>query len=200
MFSTKRLGLLLAALLTATMTLGVITSGAWFTDSDTVAVTATSGGIEVEWTGDNANGFTVSNLMPANGFGGAEKEELKIYNTGASDSAVKFRVTEAFVSHSVSGFYGQIWVLVTEIHCDSNSDPTDNSPVGVAYEGQLNALEFTSIGAKYDPLPINTVACYTLQFALSQSAGNEFQNQTANFILNLDATQPENPGWSESGS
>jgi hypothetical protein len=191
MFSTKRLGLLLAALLVATMSFGVITSGAWFTDSDTVAVTATSGGIEVQWSGPNANGFSVSNLMPANGFANAPKTPLSIYNTGSSDSAVKFRVTDSMTSESVSGFYSQLWVHVEEIDCGATS------VVRVAYSGPLEDLNFDSIGAKYDPLGINFTDCYTFQFALSQFAGNEFQNQSATFDLVLDATQPENPGWSE---
>lgn len=195
MFSTKRLGLLLAALLVATMSLGIVTSGAWFTDSDTVAVTATSGGIEVQWSGPNADGFTASNLMPANGFDNAPKTPLNIYNTGSSDSAVKYRVTDSFTSESVTGFYSQLWVRVAEIHCG-----TTNETGVVPYTGPLSDLEFTSAGAKYDPLGINFTACYTFQIALSQFAGNEFQNQSADFNLALDATQPENPGWSESGS
>lgn len=191
MFSTKRLGLLFAALLVATMSLGVITSGAWFTDSDTVAVTATSGGINVEWSGPNATGFTVSNLMPQNGFANSPKHALDIYNTGASDSAVKFRVTDLQTGESVAGFYAELWVHVEEIDCGATS------VVRVAYSGLLSGLEFTSIGAKYDPLPVNFTDCYTFQFALSQFAGNEFQNQSATFDLILDATQPENPGWSQ---
>ena len=194
MFSTKRLGLLLAALLTVTMTLGIVTSGAWFTDTDTVAVTATSGGINVEWSGPNANGFTASNLLPANGFDDSPKIPLSVYNTGSSTSPVKYRVTESMTGESYPGFYDQIWVRVAELHCGAGETGL------VPYEGPLAALSFTSSGAKYDPLGINFTACYTLQFALSQTAGNQFQNRTATFDLILDATQPENPGWSESGS
>lgn len=195
MVSTKRLGLLLAALLTATMTLGIVTSGAWFTDTDTVAVTATSGGIEVEWSGPNANGFSATNLMPANGFDDSPKIPLSIYNTAASDSPVKYRVTDTMTGESYPGFYDQIWIRVAEIHCG-----TTNETGLVPYEGPLAGLSFTSAGAKYDPLGINFTACYTFQLALSQSAGNEFQNRTATFELNLEATQPENPGWTESGT
>ncbi len=191
MFSTKRLGLLFAALLVATMSLGIVTSGAWFTDTDTAAVTATSGGINVEWSGPNADSFTVSNLLPQNGFANSPKHALDIYNTGSSTSAVKFRVTDEFSTETAPGFYSELWVHVEELHCGSTS------VVRVAYSGLLQDLEFTSIGSKYDPLPINFTDCYTFQFALSQFAGNEFQNQTATFNLRLDATQPENPGWSE---
>jgi hypothetical protein len=191
MFSTKRLGLLFAALLVATMSLGIITSGAWFTDTDSVAVTATSGEIEVVWNGPNSNGFSVSDLMPQNGFANSPKHALEIYNTGTSTSAVKFRVTDLLTSESVAGFYAQLYVHVEEIDCGATS------VVRVAYSGLLQDLEFTSIGAKYDPLPVNFTDCYTFQFALSQFAGNEFQNQTAAFDLVLDATQPENPGWGE---
>jgi hypothetical protein len=196
MFSAKRLGVLFAALLVGTMALGIVTSAAWFTDSDTVAITATSGGIEVNWDGPNAGGFTVSNLMPQNGFDASPKYDLFVFNSGSSDSAVKYRITDSFTSESVAGFYDELWVRATEYHCGSTAE------VGVAYEGPLADLEFSnqSYAAKYNPLPSNHSACYWFQFALSQFAGNEFQNQSAPFDLVLDATQPENPGWAEDGT
>jgi hypothetical protein len=180
MFSTKRLGLLLAALLAVTMSFGIVTSGAWFTDTDTVAVTATSGGIDVEWSGPNSSGFTAEDLMPADSFEDAPKTNLSIYNTGSSTTAVKYRVTDSMTGESYPSFYSQIWVRVAEVHCGPN-----NETGVVPYVGPLADLSFTSAVAKYDPLGINFTACYTFQFVLAQTAGNEFQNRTATFNLNL---------------
>jgi hypothetical protein len=185
MLSTKRLGLLLAALLTATMTFGVVTSGAWFTDSDSVAVTATSGEIDIQ---ANPVSFSVDNLLPGVW---SPREEITIYNTANSTVAVKYRLTDLFGTQSVGGFYDQIQVRVIHKFCGG----IDHSTV---YEGALNALEVTS-ATSISPagLGVNITHCYIVQFALPTTAGNAFQDQDATFDLVFDATQPENPGWSQ---
>lgn len=185
MFSTKRLGLLLAALLTATMTLGIVTSGAWFTDSDAVAVTATSGAIDIE---ANPVSFSVDDILPGVW---SDREEITIYNTANSTTPVKYRLTDDKTSESTSGFYNRIWIRVTSKFCGG----ADHQQV---YEGQLRDLEITNAtSVSPSGLGINITHCYDVQFKLVDDAGNEWQNQSAAFDLVFDATQPENPGWGE---
>jgi hypothetical protein len=185
MLSTKRLGLLLAALLTATMAFGVVSSGAWFTDSDEVAVTATSGTIDIE---ANPVSFAVTNLMPGVW---SPRQEVSIFNTPSSTVAVKYRLTDAFGTQTVAGFYDQIMVRVTHKHCGGID-------IGVVYDGLLANLMVTNATSIHPAgLPVNWTHCYIVEFKLADSAGNTFQSETATFDLVFDATQPENPGWSQ---
>jgi hypothetical protein len=186
MFSTKRLGLLLAALLAATMSFGIITSGAWFTDSDTVAVTATSGEIDIE---ANPVSFSVDDLMPGTW---SAPQEITVYNTANSTTAVKYRITADPGTESVAGFFDALQVRIVQMHCGSSSPA--NTPV----EGALSALSATNADSTHPAgLPINYTHCYDVSFGLLSTAGNVFQDQTATFDLVIDATQPENPGFSE---
>lgn len=186
MFSTKRLGLLLAALLVATMSLGIVTSGAWFTDSDTVAVTATAGGLDIE---ANPVSFTVDDLMPG---AWSAPQEITIYNTANSTTAVKYRITDDFQSETVAGFFNKIRVRIVQVHCGGSSEA--NTPVEVA----LSSLNVTSLDSTHSGgLPVNWTHCYHVQFSLATNTNNTFQNASATFDLVIDATQPENPGWSQ---
>jgi hypothetical protein len=170
------------------MVYGAVGSAAWFTDGDTIAVTATSGRIDIE---GNPASFTVSNLLPGVWTG---PTEITIYNTGNSTTAVKFRLTDGFVSQSLGGFYDLIWVQVNQRFCGG----IESTQV---YQGLLKDLLHTSLDTVSPDwtggLPINITACYYLRFALDSGAGNAFQSQTATFNLVIDATQPQNPGWSQ---
>ncbi len=186
MFSTKRLGLLLAALLVATMSLGIVTSGAWFTDTDTVAVTATAGDLDIE---ANPVSFSVDDLMP--GVWSAP-QEITIYNTANSTTAVKYRITDAAGTESVAGFFNKIRVRIVQLHCGSTSEA--NAPVEVA----LSNLNLTNATSTHPSgLPVNWTHCYSLQFSLATNTGDAFKDASASFDIVIDATQPENPGWSQ---
>ena len=127
----KFLALTLGLSLVAIMTFGAIGSAAWFTSSDTVAVTATSGKITV--TGSPT--FTLSNLMPGVW---TDPVQFKIYNHNTPDSTVpvKFRVTEQLLDQTIDGFYAQILVQATGRYCDGAEL---GSPV---YQGLLMDLTF----------------------------------------------------------
>lgn len=188
MFSTKRLGLLLAALLTATMAIGIVTSAAWFTDSDTVAVTATSGQIDIQ--ANELQPFTITNVLPGVW---TNNYDLDVYNTNTSTTAVKYRITDQFISGSGT-LFNELIVRVKHTHCV----PADRGTWPVVYEGPLQNLTVNSIDhAISDTLGINTTHCYAFEFALPSTAGNTFQNLSTTFNLVTDATQPENPGWAQ---
>jgi hypothetical protein len=188
MFSTKRLGLLFAALLVGTMSLGIITSGAWFTDSDTVAVTATSGEIEIQ--SNELEPFTVTNLLPGVW---TDNFDMNVYNTAESTTAVKYRITAAATGGS-SDLYNAILVRVKHTHCTG----ADRGTWPVVFEGPVSTFSVNSIDhAISDSLGINITHCYGFEFSLPTTAGNAYQELSATFNLVTDATQPENPGWSE---
>jgi len=170
------------------MVYGVVGSAAWFTDSDQVAVTATSGAVDIE---GNPASFAVNDLMPGVWSG---PTEISIYNTLNSTTAVKYRITDDFGTESVAGLYDKLYIRLNQRFCGG----IESTQV---YEGLLKDLEHTN-AQTVNPdwtagLPDNTTACYYVRFALASDAGNVFQNQTATFDLVFDATQPENPGWAE---
>ena len=127
MISTKRLSMLLVTLVVSTMLLGVVTSAAWFTDSDSVAVTATSGAVDIE---ANPLNFSVDDLMP--GVWSAPTE-ITIYNTANSTTAVKFRITDQFGTESIAGLYDLLYVRVNQRFC-GGAESTQ------VYEGLLKDL------------------------------------------------------------
>ncbi len=170
----------------AVMAFGTVGSAAWFSDSDHVAVTATSGNIDVQ---AHPTSFTVSNLMPGVWSG---PYEFEVYNTALSTVPVKYRVTDEFVSESQTGFYNKIRVRVNQIYC-GGSEITPS-----IQEAALTSLSFTNTqnpGPFAGGLPINYTACYNVYFELASNTTNAYENQTANFNLHVDATQVENPGW-----
>ncbi len=186
----KPLVFVFALALTAVMAYGAIGSAAWFTSSDTVAVTATSGKVHV--TADPTD-FTVSNLMPGVW---TDAYMVQIHNEPDSTVPVKYRVMDEFVSQTVAGFYDQILVKVNQWYCGVNGP--EITPA--TYQGLLENLVFTNANGPTlftTGLPINTTACYNLYFKLLDATPNTFQSQTAHFNLDVDATQLENPGWAQ---
>jgi hypothetical protein len=152
-----------------------------------VAVTATSGKIDIQ---ADPVSFTVSNLLPGVW---SPREEITIFNTPTSTTAVKYRLTDQFGTESLAGLYDRIAIRVTHRFCGG----IDSS---VPYTGALKNLQVTNsmlTGGFADPLPVNESRCFWVEFKLADGTGNAFQGQTATFDLVFDATQPENPGWSE---
>jgi hypothetical protein len=170
----------------AIMTYGAVASAAWFSDTDHVAVTATSGGIDI--TG-NPTTMTVDDLMPGVY---SDPQEFDIYNTGNSTVPVKFRVTDQMLSGTDSGFYSKIQVKVNPWNCGA-AGPEE----ATVYEGLLKNLDFNNSQQTlfHDGLPVNWTACFHIRFELVPSTSNAYQNQSANFNLVMEGTQLENPGW-----
>jgi hypothetical protein len=91
----------------------------------------------------------------------------------------------------LAGFYNRIHVRVTSRFCGG-------ADAAQVYEGQLKDLDVTSAtSVSPSGLGINITHCYWVEFKLADGAGNEWQGQNAAFDLVFDATQVENPGWSE---
>jgi hypothetical protein len=187
----KSVSALFATLLVAILSIGVIGSAAWFTGQDTIPVTGTSGQIVFQTNGPNTAGIALSNLLPDQW---SSLYQVDVYNTASSTTDVKYRITEAFTSQSVGGLYQLLNVRVRHTFCGT---PTPSS-WPIVYDGLLQGFDVNSIDdAISDTLGINITHCYYFEFQLDDSAGNAYQNQNVAFDLVFDATQPQNPGWSQ---
>lgn len=185
----KSLAALLAVLLTGVMAIGLIGSAAWFTDQDTIAVTGTTGEIAFETAGPHTAGLTLSNLLPGVM---TTQYQVDVYNTAGSTTAVKYRITDQFVSDSMGGLYVLVDVTVRHTFCGTPNP----AAWPIVYSGALNDLDLNSIDdAIADTLGVNITHCYFFEFGLDSTAGNIYQGQSVAFNLIFDATQPENPGW-----
>lgn len=185
----KPLAIVFALSLTAVMAYGVVGSAAWFTASDNVTVTATSGEINV--TAAPAT-ITLDNLMPGVW---TDPVQFKIFNHPDSTVAVKYRVMDEFVDQSLAGFYDQIVIKVDLRFCDGIEVANP-----VVYQGAIGNLLFNNTSTPTfaaSGLAINATTCYNVYFKLANDTPNTFQAQTAHFTLHVDATQLENPGWAE---
>jgi hypothetical protein len=188
------LGALFALLLTGVLTVGLIGSAAWFTEQDTIPVTGTTGEIDFRTDGPYTAGITLSNMLPGVW---SSLYSIDVFNTSASTTPVKYRITDAFTSQSIGGLYSLMNVQVHHYFCGTTDPAPADWPI-VYGPGLLQDLDLNSIdNAISDTLGINHSHCYFFEFQLDDSAGNPFQDQTVAFDLIFDATQPQNPGWSQ---
>jgi predicted ribosomally synthesized peptide with SipW-like signal peptide len=213
----KRLLLLLAVALAAIMAFGAIGTSAWFTDTDTATNTFTAGTLSVKLGGSSQNGVTITapdNVAPLNEVGGmAPGDEFGPYQiyvvneqNPQSTLKAKYRFTTEFLSGSAA-FFDQLNARVEHGNCITGGI----SGAFNIYNGPLDVLEIISnddsgpyqTGTVISPddliAPQNT-HCFLWYFELDELADNSIQGQTVEFRIDLDATQPDNPGWSESGS
>lgn len=182
---------------------GAVGSGAWFTDTARVPVTATAATIDIEAIGPNATGIALEDLAPGVT---TEAYQLHVYNTGNSTVPVKYRITasEGVVTLvDDDSLFDALDVEVRHGHCVTGTPLGHDDTVGVVYDGPLSGLEVVSAQSITGPegaLPTNTTHCYSLTFSLDESVGNEAQGGTASFDIVIDATQLENPGFGEEGN
>jgi hypothetical protein len=191
----KGLAACIGLLLLGVLAFGAIGSGAWFTDSESVPVSAASGRVDISLTGTDSSSMSVTNVMPG------VWDNLKTFNVYNSNSTVpvKFRLTPSYTSGDGS-LYNALSVRVGTGNCIGNAQGHDNFP-GTVYEGPLNALDLNSITSSIfgaSGLGLNISACYSFEFSLPANAGNGYQNLSSNFNINVVATQTQNPGWAQS--
>lgn len=193
----KLLGALFVLVAAGVLAFGVIGSGAWFTDQATSPVTASTGQIVLDLNGDANAAMTLTNVVP--GVYGNLKT-VKVYNTAGSTVPVKYRFLAQKTGGS-SGVWNQVWVKVRHGNCVNVPPDDHNNSKGAVYEGLLKSIDVNSIAhAISASLGINDTHCYTFEFKLADTAGNTLQNQSVNFDVIADATQVENPGWSQAGT
>lgn len=175
---------------------------AYFTDTDTLGVnTLTAGKVDIDLRGDGIHSILLDTTQSfegglAPGIYGPGLFHLEIYNQGwgVSTLPVKYRMTSAFVSESKSGYWDLIWVKVRHTYAGTAN------PAGwpVVYEGLLKNLSLNSVdNAIADYLDPNITHVFYIEYGLDSTAGNQYQGANAQYNLIVDATQVNNPGWTE---
>lgn len=175
---------------------------AYFTDKVEVSNTLASGKLDVELRGAYKDGITVA-LDTTQYFKGGMAPgveigpyEIAVYNKGwgLSTLPVKYGWT-ANITGGSHELYDMLNVKVREGNCDWIDDAWFDGS-GYIYTGKLNAMpahKETAMG----PLDPNITRCTWFYFELDSTAGNTYQGLSSQFDLVLDATQTNNPGWTE---
>jgi len=126
---------------------------------------------------------TISGLVP--GQYGPGSFLFQVYNQWGT-IPVKYKISSVYTNQSVGGYWQLLWVKVRH-----------NSIV--VYEGLLNDLDINSVVNTNidDFLNPGGWHDYYFEYGLGSTAGNGFQGAWAYFNLKVDATQSNNPGWTE---
>lgn len=179
-----------------------VATWAYFTDQETVASSLSTGKLDVELRGANASGITIpvdttqyfeGGMAPGVEFG---PYEVAVYNKGWGQStiAAKYAWSSVYTGGS-QALYDKLDVKVREGNCDWLDDAWFAGQ-GYIYQGKLNAMPAylqTAMGLLHP----NITRCTWFYFTLDSTADNTYQGLTTNFDLILNATQNENPGWTE---
>lgn len=190
------LTLLLAGSLIGVMAYGASGSAAWFTDQESiVGNTVTAGEVDISINPEGStHPFTVSNLMPGDW---TTNYNLGVYNSG-STVPVKYRITSDFVSDTAGGFYNLIQVRAGHTFAGTPGNWCQEGSGLIKYDGPLYLLDVNSIDDGIsDTLGLNITHVWQFCFGLDESTTNVYQGASATFDIVVDATQEDNPGWSE---
>jgi predicted ribosomally synthesized peptide with SipW-like signal peptide len=187
----RKLFIALGVFAAGVLAYGAVGSGAWFTDSESVPVSATAGTLDIDVRGPAAEGIDIEGIVPGESTG---PYALEIFNQG--DTAVKYRITAAETGGT--GLIDHLRVRVSTGNCVGGPTGHDGFPGQVA-DVAVTDLEVTSLlsigGAA--GLPAGITHCWSFVFYLDDSVGNEAQGLDSTFDLVVDATQVDNPGWAE---
>ncbi len=195
--------ILLSVFAVAVVALGaVVATRAYFTDTATVPSDLSSGRLDIELRGPNAGGIIIpvdttqyfmGGMAPGVEFG---PYEVHVYNKGWGQSTlpVKYAWTSVYGSGS-QDMYDLLNVKVREGNWDWLGAAWFTEPQGVLYSGLLKDMpNYLQSANSLNP---NITRCTWFYFTLDSTAGNALQGQNVLFDLRLDATQTNNPGWTE---
>ena len=164
---------------------------AYFTDSVSTSAGFTAAKVDISKLPANKT-FSIGNMAP--GVWSAP-ERLDIYNSG-STIPVKYRLSAAANSESVGGFSDKIIVRVRHTYAGTANEGS----WPIVYQGKLKDLVVDSTataGIISSSLGVNITHCFVWEFKVDESAGNIYQNANAQFTVNFDAAQTNNPGWGQ---
>lgn len=198
--------MLVAAILVAAvaiMAFGALGTGAWFSDSATVAGnTLAAGKLQIELRDGNAAPIAVNvqNMAPGDDYkpvGGTF--ELAAYNNGtepnpASTLPLKYKMS--FTDVVPSGAADLRNVLMVKV---MGWFPGMGTPFIQVFEGTWNEFVIYStlndIVNNYNGgiLDVQNTHEYQLQFKIASSAGNEYQGAALNFTMLIEAFQVADP-------
>lgn len=134
----------------------------------------TTGTLSIENPGSLTRGLAVDNIFP-----GWESRERLITVANTGSLKFKYRVSVASLKGNV--LYDGPTPLQVKIGKDDYKD--------------IDKLGYTELGT----IEAGSKGTFTIRFRLPAQAGNEYQGKTAKFDFIFDATQENNPNWSESG-
>ncbi len=173
--------------------LAIGATGAYFTDQETVAGnTFTAGQVDIDIRGACSTPQNFTNMAPGVWTAPCHYE---IYNL-ANSLPVKYRFYNSKVSESVAGYYNKLNVIVRHTHAGT----ANPGSWPIVYQGQLKNLlvdSTTTSGIISTSLGTNITHVYYMEFQLDPSTGNAYQAATATADFIFDATQTNNPGWSQ---
>lgn len=168
----KPISLVAVVVLLAVAALGVVGTGAWFTDQDVKAGNAVELGVlkpNLE-----GNPFTVAAGQPGAICGTQEV----VYKNNQSTIDVKYRFSSKFVSGN-GDLYNLIYVKVFK----------DSTLVNQGWLKDLN------IGP--ETMAVNGAQTWKFEYAVHSSVGNWGQGASCSFNIVADSTQTINPGWDQ---
>lgn len=193
----KLLFILIALLASGTMAFGLLTSGAWFSDAATSSgFIITSGSLDLQVSGGP---LSASNLAP--GMDYVEMGAFCSRNTGTVDLKYRGRFESPadlgsslldYMTIKVEQGSGNDWSMFSEINGSAVLPPGDLRDY-FEFPGQEPGLVNPAIvEGTLDP---GGESCYRLSARLDSSTPDEYQGQSIPFVLHIEATQANNPGW-----
>lgn len=178
-------------IITTVIVLAVGATGAYFTDQESVLGNSfTAGQVDIDIRGAGASPQTFTGMAPGVW---TSPVEYQIYNL-AHSLPVKYKFAATKVSQTEPGMYGKLNVRVRHTHAGT----LNPGSWPIVYTGSLSGMNIQSpIHAISGTLGTNITHVYYMEFQLDSSAGNVYQGDTVVFDLIFDATQSDNPGWTE---
>lgn len=198
-------------LLFSILSLGVVAivaigvTRAYFTDQEVLGNTIETAKVNVNLTGPgvtyipvNVGGHLTGGLLPGQTIG---EYTMTVYNRGHGQSTVpvKYAWSAAYTGGSQE-LFDKLEVKVRKGNCDWFTAGWFTEPQGIVtnpagdYFIPLNTLTLLPTESN---LGVNITNCTWFWFRLPTNAGNSYQGLNTQFNLVLDATQIDNPGWSE---
>lgn len=192
---------ILTSLLSVFILLGVVSlaTGAYFTaQGQTVGNTAQAGTVSLHPGPSDGPTLTVTNLAPGlfyynvgdsfdtNVSGPTYPPMLHVQNMGTL--AFKYKITPAFNSQTVGGYWELLWVRAYRAEGSSNTYVKK-------YEGLLKDMNVGSATTGVGNLGPGSSHDWRFDIGLDSTANNTYQAASANFNFVVDATQTNNPGW-----
>lgn len=130
-------------------------------------------------------GDSFDSLLPGNNL-----PMLHVQNMGSLD--FKYRIYPVFSSQTVGGYWELLWVRVYRAEGASNTYVKK-------WEGLLKDMD-TNVGS-FMPgvgnLSSGSSHDWRFDIGLDSTANNTYQGASATFSIVVDATQTNNPGWTE---
>lgn len=192
-------------LLFSILSLGVVAvvaigaTRAYFTDQDILGTNSISTGkVDVDIRGDFSQGIVIpvdttqtftGGMFPGREFG---EYAIQVYNQGwgVSTTPIKYSWRAQYTGGS-SYLFDKIQVKVREGNCDWDPESAGNTLLDYIYIKNMGRV------ASLNDLAVNITRCTWFWFKLPTNADNSYQGLNTQFNLILDATQNDNPGWSE---